>query len=474
MELGVGRMNKRIIRSLLMIIMTCLFIIGCQREEPIEVNDTKVLRVLGDTNIIRQSLNYFLVQESNIDVEIIDIQQIYQEALSNANGESFNMEDVIKDILVGVNPPDVIYLSQTQLYSFIDEDLLISLDDFIHQTNFDIENMDRTVVTAIRNAGNGTIYALTPSFDRYVLYYNKDLFDKMGVPYPEDRMTWEEIFNLARQLSHVEDGVQYYGFAFYGAYPPYIILKDHYLDPSLDYSMFDEEFTQFIVHTPERVKAWEDFIALYHEGTIAPPYDYEKNKDASTSTQFFEVDLFMGGRAAMTVGGYEQIRFLAEMENGFGYFSSNFEHPEPFDWDIVTYPVHLGSRNYGSEIWLTNLMGINAKSESPELAWKYISFMNGEKAAKAIANYNVLLSRMEYVDQPIDKDFNFQAFTLLDPLPDDTEILENLKLKKAFPDQEWWIFENLEMQYFERAFNGEMSVEEALAELEKKRTRVLG
>lgn len=32
------------------------------------------------------------------------------------------------------------------------------------------------------------------------LYYNKDLFDKFGVSYPKDGMTWDEVLELNRQL----------------------------------------------------------------------------------------------------------------------------------------------------------------------------------------------------------------------------------------------------------------------------------
>ena len=36
--------------------------------------------------------------------------------------------------------------------------------------------------------------------DSYVLLYNCDLFDKAGIPYPKQQMTWEQVYALAQQL----------------------------------------------------------------------------------------------------------------------------------------------------------------------------------------------------------------------------------------------------------------------------------
>lgn len=43
------------------------------------------------------------------------------------------------------------------------------------------------------------------------LFYNIDLFDQFGVPYPENGMDWPEIIDLARKLTLERDGVNYKG-----------------------------------------------------------------------------------------------------------------------------------------------------------------------------------------------------------------------------------------------------------------------
>ncbi|MCB0062908.1 MAG: extracellular solute-binding protein, partial [Caldilineaceae bacterium] len=44
-----------------------------------------------------------------------------------------------------------------------------------------------------------------------VIYYNKDLFDKQGVAYPQAGWKWEEFQQMIQDLSHEENGTKYYG-----------------------------------------------------------------------------------------------------------------------------------------------------------------------------------------------------------------------------------------------------------------------
>ena len=44
------------------------------------------------------------------------------------------------------------------------------------------------------------VYALPYDFGPYIMYYNKDLFDKYGVEYPDENTTWEEFKDKCKQL----------------------------------------------------------------------------------------------------------------------------------------------------------------------------------------------------------------------------------------------------------------------------------
>ena len=43
---------------------------------------------------------------------------------------------------------------------------------------------------------------LTKDYSPLAIYYNKDLFDKAGVPYPKDGWTWEDFQDTAVKLTY--------------------------------------------------------------------------------------------------------------------------------------------------------------------------------------------------------------------------------------------------------------------------------
>jgi multiple sugar transport system substrate-binding protein len=55
------------------------------------------------------------------------------------------------------------------------------------------------------------LYALPFSMNYGMTIYNKDIFDKFGIPYPKDMMTWNEMLDLGKKLTKLEQGVQYVG-----------------------------------------------------------------------------------------------------------------------------------------------------------------------------------------------------------------------------------------------------------------------
>ncbi|WP_179136092.1 ABC transporter substrate-binding protein [Paenibacillus sp. 32352] len=84
---------------------------------------------------------------------------------------------------------------------------------YARKAGFDFGRFDPKAMETIKELSDkGEIYGVPYQIQFYALYYNKDLFDKFGVPYPKDGMTWEDTVELARKMSRTQDGVQYSGF----------------------------------------------------------------------------------------------------------------------------------------------------------------------------------------------------------------------------------------------------------------------
>ncbi|MFC3767097.1 ABC transporter substrate-binding protein [Paenibacillus sp. GCM10012303] len=86
------------------------------------------------------------------------------------------------------------------------------MSELIAKHKVDLNRFEPTVMDALKQTSNGKMYALPVITNNLLLYYNKDLFDKFGVPYPKDGMTWEQISELSKKLSRTDEGTQYFGF----------------------------------------------------------------------------------------------------------------------------------------------------------------------------------------------------------------------------------------------------------------------
>lgn len=109
---------------------------------------------------------------------------------------------------------DVIFIDQLHVYNrLVEEGNLINLESNIHKTAFPISELSPIVVNSLRSEVDGEIYGLSPSFISHALYYNRELFEKSGVPFPKNQMTWKEIFDLAKRFPNQgSDGERIYGF----------------------------------------------------------------------------------------------------------------------------------------------------------------------------------------------------------------------------------------------------------------------
>jgi multiple sugar transport system substrate-binding protein len=467
--MGEEIMRKRILSSLFILLLVMSLLTGCLNTKPSdESSEPKVLKILTNEWVFRETAPLFEVSHDNVTVELINVDQIVNEMYRNQGPDQKpkEMKEVYKEILTGPNAPDVVYIDANMFKDLVNEGLLQSLDTFIQKEKYDIEGMAPAVVEGIREMGNGTLYALAPTFTSQALFYNKTFFDKRGVQYPTDGMTWEDILNLARELSYEENGEKKYGFG--TMYGDLYNLVNIYAN-QLGLSQYDEEYKTFTVNTPEWEKAWSTFINLQKEGVIAPPFDYAQMDKQGNFRPYMDHD-FLSGRAAMQIMNYNDVRQVAEVMNG-NYMSDSQEKLETFEWDVVTFPVHPEMPDVGGPVYMNVIMGINANAQNADLAWEYIAFMNGDKVAKARANTSwELASRVEYNKAPLGLEINMNAFTSLKPAPLKDDMTA---LYQKFPNGNAWEIFEAGRQEFEAARKGEKTVQQALADYQKKGQEIL-
>jgi len=101
-------------------------------------------------------------------------------------------------------PPAAFLIDPADVPALVDGGRVLDLTPYLSRVGVDAGSFDATVRSVFRR-GNA-MYALPRGYSPVVLAYNKDLFDRAGVPYPTDDWTWDDFLRLAHQLTRDLDG----------------------------------------------------------------------------------------------------------------------------------------------------------------------------------------------------------------------------------------------------------------------------
>ncbi|GHU22731.1 sugar ABC transporter substrate-binding protein [Spirochaetia bacterium] len=123
-------------------------------------------------------------------------------------------DDKIRVLTAGSSDIDALWIrTPAQAQQYITNKALLDLTPFINESKVNTAPIKNALTGAARD---GKIYGLPTTGSCWMTFYNKDLFDAKGLPYPID-LTWDEYLDLAKKLTYTENGVKYWG----GACPPW-------------------------------------------------------------------------------------------------------------------------------------------------------------------------------------------------------------------------------------------------------------
>ncbi|SDC76439.1 multiple sugar transport system substrate-binding protein [Paenibacillus sp. UNCCL117] len=472
-------MNKRIKRTMLVTLSVGLMVPllqACTKGSNSDDKTEKVLRIATtmyagpDDEYFRQRFTeLYEFANKNVKIEIIptmDDRYMYGYGRQDPNEKPQDPAEKLKELMKGDNPPDIVMFGYEQLPDLVGENLLTQLDPLITKDKFDTTDFVPAVLEGIKKAGDGKIYGLSPTFSSSAVIYNKKMFDEAGVPYPTDKMTWPDMFDLARRLSKGEGADRKYGFSFstYNMGGDIYYAMQPYVTP-LQLSMFDDKAEKMTVNSDQWENVWKAMIQLKTEKLLPEQLDMSKMQPQGPEDYNpFQHDDFMSGRTAMAITHYGDLdRIHNAMKN-----AQNIKGFTPFEWDVVTLPVHQEAPDIGANIGMESVMGINANAQNAEEAWKYIQFINGEDWAKlkSSSNYNIV-SRQKYIKKKDGMDFNMNAFTTLMPAPMPAEY----KLYRQ--SQNLYQINNIGARLFSEAAQGKMTVRDALKQWETEGNQML-
>lgn len=207
--------------------------------------------------------------------------------------------------------PDLVFSTYPRITNHRELKTVEDLNPYIAKYKVDLKRYDPAALqTAQVYSGDGNLYGLPFSLNFTATFYNKDIFDKFGVSYPKDGMTWDDALETARKLSRVAEGIQY---------------KGAYVQGIGDVS------TQLSLPTinPKTGKAdlvaqdsWKRLFDLYKAFNDIPG-----NKDANVSTTLNN-GFLKDQHVAMAISYDARIAALEKL----------YGTPQDFDWDLTQFP----------------------------------------------------------------------------------------------------------------------------------------
>jgi multiple sugar transport system substrate-binding protein len=458
-------LNRKIFTMSLTLVMVAPLAVACSKGEKVDDKKERVLKIAttmgfgSDDEYFRQQFTeIFEFANPNIKIEMIPTMDEKYRFGGPQPGEKMpDPLEKLKEVMQGDNPPDLVMLGYEQLPDVIESNLLTQLDPQITKDKFDTAGIVPAVIDGIKNVGGGKLYALAPTFSSSALIYNKKMFTDAGADFPKDGMTWDEVFDLAKRVAKGEGENKVSGFSFstQSQGGDLFYSMQNYTAP-LQLKVFDDAGEKMTVDTDQWEKIWTKMAELQKQNVFPDLFDPQKQMNKQMDQQNpFAYDDFMSSRLAMGIINYGQIQQLTNANKN----AANFKGYKPIDWDVVTMPSHPEAKGVGGSIYMNGIMGINAKAQNPDDAWKFIKFINGDDWAKlkSHSSYN-LVARSKYLKPKDGQEFHMEAFYNVTPAP-----IENYsKIYREKPHI--YQVNDIGRQQFDLVLKGKKTAREALKE----------
>ena len=246
----------------------------------------------------------------------------------------------------GGRTPDVSRVSSTYFVPCAAKNLLEDLDPYIAgDPEFDLSDFYQPAVEGWGKY-KGKIYAIPGDVDIYAMYYNKDMFDKYYIPYPDDTWDWDKLLTVARMLCKDLDGdgkLEQWG------YSPDMTWQSYVWQNGGDVLAADS--SKCILDQPAAYEALQWMCDLRNKQHVVP--------SAADAADIGSQKLFTNGQIGMYVSGSWAAGII---------FSKEIT---TFEYDCAPLPMGKKRASFiGGACW-----GILRGSKHKKEAWELIKFM---------------------------------------------------------------------------------------------------
>lgn len=366
----------------------------------------------------RALVDAFRADRPAVNVRLVHIpdQSAYRERLGN-------------DFAAGT-PADIMLINYRRFAPFADAGVLQPLGAYLERSTH-INETDFYSQAIEPFTYGGELWCIPQNLSSLVVFYNTALFDAAGLDYPSPDWTWDEFLQTAIALTKDADGDgtnEQFGLGTEASLfrvAPFIWQNDGTL---VD---FEGHPTRLAIDRPRALDAVRFFVELQTVHHVVPNAAEEASEDSETR--------FQNGRTAMFLNSRRGVPAYREIT--------------AFDWDVASLPRNREAAG----ILHSDAFCMASATRSKDAAWSFIEYASSVNGQTILARSGRTVPSLKAVAE---------SAAFLDPgaAPASGRVfLDSIPVIRRVPVHPGWVdVETTSSEELERAFYGQVSVEEAM------------
>lgn len=302
-----------------------------------------------------------------------DEKAAYQEAIDRFSEETgVEVEVIVTDAdqyatklqaaISGNNVPDVFYIEQANLQSYVTSGVLLDITDHVEASGVDLDNLWDYGVNSYRYDGTlqgtpeGALYGLPKDVGPFAMGYNKTMLEAEGIELPsaDEPYTWDEWLDVLKKVTKDTDGDQKIDQWGTGLNVQWN-MQGFAWSNGADWT--NEDRTEVTVDTPEMAEALQYIADLTTVDEVTP------NAEQAATLDTYQ--RWMEGQIAFFPVGPWDVSTYNELD---------------FDYDLIPFPA--GSTGEPAT-WIGSLgIGVSATTAMPEEAVELVTYLSADETAQ--------------------------------------------------------------------------------------------
>ena len=300
----------------------CIFITGCGNKSGKTVLKFSTWGSASEMAIIKTIVADYEQKNPDIKIEIMHIPQDYFKKVH---------------LLFASNlAPDILLINNLNIPFYSNH--LCKLTDLLNKSEYYSQAIDGM-------SYDGELYAVPRDVSTLVIYYNKSLFDKYGVKYPQKNWTMHDLLSISKKLTGENRwGISYEENVFY-------------LSPYVNYNG-----GEILEESKNTEKGIEQYKAL--------PYKFKSAPTPSQTGSKTLAQMFLEGKIAMHLSG----RWLVP----------KYRECAQFQWDVINFP-------HGSVTSDTSGWAVSKQSKHKAESIKFVKYLSGKESISKMTSDGLIV-----------------------------------------------------------------------------------